>query len=188
MKELLDVSHTRIKVIQLRLGTRRPIVVAFDRCESLFCRSGFIFHLIRRQAANKIRFPRVLSGTSREVRDANCIACVAIGAKIAPRQPSGKLRADMTAFSARVAFLFTADSKLNQRTGNRNPEWPALTHSRSRGENLREISMNLLNIKTALFFSCCPYAVKPVMCSNSGLPIDETFLRSRVMTKLASNK
>jgi len=85
-------------------------MVAFDRCESLFCRGGFIFHLIRRQAANKIKFPRVLSGTSREVRDANCVACVAIGAKIAPRQPSGKLRADKTAFSARVAFLFTAES------------------------------------------------------------------------------
>jgi len=88
MKELLDVSdasmkvshtiseisHATSKIIQLCL---HAIEVAFNRSESPLSRGGIGIVLLRCQATNEMMIFCVLLGTSHEVSDPDCIACVA---------------------------------------------------------------------------------------------------------------
>jgi hypothetical protein len=70
----LEISHATGKVIQLRL---HPIEAGFDRCQSLLCRRGFIYIILRSQAAYEMMLLCVLPRTSHQVGDALRIASVA---------------------------------------------------------------------------------------------------------------
>jgi hypothetical protein len=68
------ISHATSKVIQLCL---HAIDAAFYRSESLLSRRGFTINILWCQAANEMMYFCVLPGTSHEIGDTGCIACVA---------------------------------------------------------------------------------------------------------------